>query len=132
MNGLTTAGHMVLGCARRCRPATPGGSAAVAVERRSLARCAWWSARRQERYTHATTVYIFMSSSRHASMRPEIDDDVVEAVDQLVDKYTRVPVDHLTLNQRLEVLVGITGELEERVEADTTSRTSRSGRSFTR
>jgi len=47
-------------------------------------------------------------------MRPEIDDDVVEAVDELVDRHTRVPVKHLTFNQRVEVLVAIADELEEK------------------
>jgi len=46
-------------------------------------------------------------------MRPEIDDDVVEAVDELVDEHTRVPVDHLTFNQRVGVLVEIVRDLEE-------------------
>jgi hypothetical protein len=46
-------------------------------------------------------------------MRPEIDDDVVEAVDELVDEHTRVPVDHLTFNQRVGTLVEITRDLEE-------------------
>jgi len=41
-------------------------------------------------------------------MRPEIDDDVAAAVDELVDEHTRVPVEHLSFNQRVEVLVEIT------------------------
>lgn len=46
-------------------------------------------------------------------MRPEIDDDVAAAVDELVDEHTRVPVEHLTFNQRVEVLVEITRDLSQ-------------------
>jgi len=46
-------------------------------------------------------------------MRPEIDDEVAAAVDELVDEHTRVPVEHLTFNQRVEVLVEITRDLSQ-------------------
>jgi hypothetical protein len=46
-------------------------------------------------------------------MRPEIDDDVAAAVDELVDEHTRVPVEHLSFNQRVEVLVEITRDLSQ-------------------
>jgi hypothetical protein len=68
-------------------------------------------------------------------MRPEIDDAVVDAVDQAVDRHTRVPVEHLTFNQRVEVLVGVVRELEETAEANTSPTTGNygtGGASFTR
>ena len=46
-------------------------------------------------------------------MRPEIDEEVAAAVDELVDEHTRVPVEHLTFNQRVEVLVEITRDLSQ-------------------
>ena len=54
-------------------------------------------------------------------MRPEIDDDVAAAVDELVDDHTRVPVEHLTFNQRLGVLVEVTRDLEEDTSAASTT-----------
>jgi len=67
-------------------------------------------------------------------MRPEIDDDVVAAVDELVDEHTRVPVDHLTFNQRLATLVEITREFEEsnQTAAGRQQTTSRTANNFTR
>jgi hypothetical protein len=46
-------------------------------------------------------------------MRPEIDEEVAAAVDELVDEHTRVPVEHLSFNQRVEVLVEITRDLSQ-------------------
>ena len=46
-------------------------------------------------------------------MRPEIDDEVAAAGDELVDEHTRGPVEHLTFNQRVEVLVEITRDLSQ-------------------
>ena len=46
-------------------------------------------------------------------MRPEIDEEVAAAVDELVDEHTRVPVEHLTFNQKVEVLVEITRDLSQ-------------------
>ena len=46
-------------------------------------------------------------------MRPEIDEEVAAAVDELVDEHTRVPVEHLSFNQRLATLVEITRDLEQ-------------------
>jgi len=54
-------------------------------------------------------------------MRPEIDDNVAAAVDELVDEHTRVPVEHLTFNQRLGVLVEVTRDLEEASTQSTSS-----------
>ena len=61
------------------------------------------------------------------SMRPEIDDDVAAAVDELVDEHTRVPVKHLTFNQRLEVLVAIVAELEDDTSRAATSQNQYGG-----
>jgi len=61
------------------------------------------------------------------SMRPEIDDDVAAAVDELVDDHTRVPVKHLTFNQRLGVLVEIVAELEEDTSASSTTQNQYGG-----
>jgi len=60
-------------------------------------------------------------------MRPEIDDDVAAAVDELVDEHTRVPVKHLTFNQRLEVLVAIVAELEDDTSRAATSQNQYGG-----
>ena len=46
-------------------------------------------------------------------MRPEIDEEVAAAVDELVDEHTRFPVEHLSFNQRVEVLVEITRDLSQ-------------------
>ena len=54
-------------------------------------------------------------------MRPEIHDDVATAVDELGDDHTRVPVEHLTFNQRLGVLVEVTRDLEEASTQSTSS-----------
>ena len=61
------------------------------------------------------------------NMRPEIDDDVAAAVDELVDDHTRVPVEHLTFNQRLGVLVEVTRDLEEDTSAASTTQNQYGG-----
>jgi hypothetical protein len=64
-------------------------------------------------------------------MRPEIDEEVAAAVDELVDEHTRVPVEHLTFNQRVEVLVEITRDLSQPANTNQNQTISFSGQNTT-
>jgi hypothetical protein len=48
--------------------------------------------------------------------RPTLDDEVLERLEAVVDRRTKVPAEHLTTAQRLDFVLDALGEADSRIE----------------